>query len=978
MNCSATPAWRNVSVGLIACGLRKALVVLAGASPAALWAQALGPSAFTVLRSFTDSVPSFSSGLIQASNGLLYGTTPGGGATGNGTVFRTSLDGTSFTVVRSMSSSDAWSPTGVIQGSDGKLYGTSALGGAGSGTVFTMNTDGTGFAILHSFVSSVDGASPSGLIEGAGGTLYGATPLVQGLSLGTLFKLNRDGSGYTVLRSMAAPDGTDPTVPIQAPDGKLYGTATTGGSSGSGTIFRINPDGTGFTVLHQMGAADGVRPNGRLLLASNGKLYGTAVTGGASGLGTIYRMELDGTGYTVMRSLSFADGAVPTAGLIQARNGALYGVARTGGAGGNGAIFRINPADGAFSTVWSFGVTDGKEPNVALIQGGDLKLYGLTVSGGSQNFGTIFSYSLLPQLTSAGSASATVGQAFLYQITAANSPGFFSAANLPSGLTINLSNGLISGTPATAGVIGVVVGATNDTGSSNGTLVLSVAKGTAGVTLGNLAQNFDGSAKPASVTTPPPGLAVTTTYNGSSTVPVNVGGYSVTATVLDPNYIGSATGTLIIAKNAAGVTLSGLTQIFDGATKSATVKTTPAGLAFTTTYNGSSTAPTNPGVYAVVATIVDPNYTGAATGTLTILSAPAIGALPVDQTTVVGAAANLTVTATGSAPLAYQWQRLPSGSTTWGNVADGSDYSGTATAALGVLSPTLAMNGDLFRVIVTNAAGTATSGASKLTVLPNSRLRNFSIGANVTPAQPLTVGFVTNGGPRQLLLRAIGPGLAPFVAKGTVLAADPSLTLFSGTSPVASNNDWGGLPSLATAFTTVGAFGLSPNSLDAALLAGANGNHTAQFSTLTSGFGLIEAYDLGTDTAVRVVNFSALYLVGAGNETLTAGFVVAGTGPKTLLIRGIGPGLKNYGVINALDDPRIDLFDGSSNLLLSNDDWPAGLAPVAAGVGAFALAPGGKDAALQFTALPGAYTVQLTSVNGATGLALIEIYEVLP
>ena len=90
------------------------------------------------------------------------------------------------------------------------------------------------------------------------------------------------------------------------------------------------------------------------------------------------------------------------------------------------------------------------------------------------------------------------------------------------------------------------------------------------------------------------------------------------ATINDPNYQGSATGTLVISKRTATVTLGNLTQTYTGTPRSATATTVPSGLTVTFTYNGSATAPSAGGSYTVVATISDGNYTGSATGTMTI------------------------------------------------------------------------------------------------------------------------------------------------------------------------------------------------------------------------------------------------------------------------------------------------------------------------------------------------------------------------
>jgi Pectinesterase/MBG domain/Bacterial Ig-like domain/Carboxypeptidase regulatory-like domain/Immunoglobulin domain len=143
---------------------------------------------------------------------------------------------------------------------------------------------------------------------------------------------------------------------------------------------------------------------------------------------------------------------------------------------------------------------------------------------------------------------------------------------------------------------------------------------TGAVTLSDLNYVYDGASKSATVTTAPSGLTVDVTYNGSPTLPVNAGSYTVSATVTTAGYHGSATGTLVISPAAATVTLSNLTQDYDGTPKAATVTTSPPAVSTAVTYSGSATVPSAIGNYTVLATVSDPNYAGSATGNLNIRS----------------------------------------------------------------------------------------------------------------------------------------------------------------------------------------------------------------------------------------------------------------------------------------------------------------------------------------------------------------------
>ncbi|MEO7098770.1 MAG: MBG domain-containing protein [Luteolibacter sp.] len=143
------------------------------------------------------------------------------------------------------------------------------------------------------------------------------------------------------------------------------------------------------------------------------------------------------------------------------------------------------------------------------------------------------------------------------------------------------------------------------------------------ITLGSLVQVYDGTAKTVSATTDPADLGTAVTYDGSSTPPTHAGTYSIAATVTDPNYQGSTTGTFEITKAPASVALTGLTQTYDGNPKSVSATTTPADLPIQITYGGSTTPPTHAGTYAIAATVTDPDHQGSTSGSLQIAKAPA-------------------------------------------------------------------------------------------------------------------------------------------------------------------------------------------------------------------------------------------------------------------------------------------------------------------------------------------------------------------
>ena len=193
-----------------------------------------------------------------------------------------------------------------------------------------------------------------------------------------------------------------------------------------------------------------------------------------------------------------------------------------------------------------------------------------------------------------------------------------TASTEPTGLTVNLTYDGSATLPVAVGTYEVVAAVVEANYQGGATDTFTIAKGSAAVTLTGLAQTYDGTPRSAGATTEPVGLAVDLTYDGLGTAPTAAGSYAVTGTVADANYAGAATGTLVVAKAPATVSLSGLYHVYDGYAKNATVTTDPAGLNAAVTYDGSGTAPSATGSYAVVATVSEANYQGLASATLTI------------------------------------------------------------------------------------------------------------------------------------------------------------------------------------------------------------------------------------------------------------------------------------------------------------------------------------------------------------------------
>jgi uncharacterized repeat protein (TIGR03803 family) len=316
---------------------------------------------FTNLYSFSGSDGAFPYGpLVEGSDGNFYGTTDVGGTSTNcggiggcGTVFRITSSG-SLTTIHSFNGYDGATPqSGLVQGSDGYLYGTATTGGLNNnGSVFRISPSGD-FTNLYLF-SGPDGAWPlASLVPGGDGDFYGVT-VMGGTSTscsggcGTVFRISPSGD-LTSLHSFSYDDGKAPQSPLaQGSDGWFYGTAYYGGShsnsSGYGTIYKINPSGT-FTNLHIFDFVHDARnPNG-LVQGSDGNFYGTTHISNLQGMSTIFAINSSGA-FTNLFNFYNVYFAHAYAGLVQGSDGSFYGTTYDGATNFPGAykgtIFKVS------------------------------------------------------------------------------------------------------------------------------------------------------------------------------------------------------------------------------------------------------------------------------------------------------------------------------------------------------------------------------------------------------------------------------------------------------------------------------------------------------------------------------------------------------------------------------------------------------------------------------------------------------------
>jgi uncharacterized repeat protein (TIGR03803 family) len=412
---------------------------------------------------------------------------------------------------------DGGNPAGsLVQGLDGNLYGTTYDGGnafdtcAGStcGTVFKISPSGV-LTTLYSFCSlanCADGGGPAGpLVLATDGNFYGITEFggtgagcYAANACGTVFKITPSGTLSTIYNWCSQPncaDGAYGEFPeagtfVQATDGSFYGANDSGGAAGAGTAFKLTSSGS-LTTLHtfcsQTNCTDGANPTGGVTQAADGNFYGTTYSGGAIGVGTVYKITPTGA-LTILHSFcsqtDCTDGAYPSGPVTQATDGHIYGTTTFGGANINsaacqdqgvsycGTIFEITRS-GALTTVYSFcslaNCADGASPEYRLVQANDGNLYGSTVGGdgGSNQYGvTLFKLTPAGKLTTLYSFNtafqnpealfqATSG--IFYGVTAEG--GSNNCSGLPCGIAFSLDTGLgpfVETVPA-SGRVGEVV-----------------------------------------------------------------------------------------------------------------------------------------------------------------------------------------------------------------------------------------------------------------------------------------------------------------------------------------------------------------------------------------------------------------------------------------------------------------------------------------------------------------------------------------
>jgi uncharacterized delta-60 repeat protein len=535
-----------------------------------------------------------------------------------------------------------------------------------------------------------------------------------------------------------------------------------------------------------------------------------------------------------------------------------------------------------------------------------------------------------PIITSPLEAEGVVGQQFVYQIVANNSPTSYDAFNLPPGLTFDPTTGVIGGIPTQAGSTSVEISAIGSSSTGSDTLTINIdpapsagpvitsatsATGRTGTffSFQVLASGLTSAAR-ASASGLPPGLAIDDVSGLISGTPIEDGSFEVFVAIVDGSNTAVETLELTFTSNPA-----------------IPVIVSP------------STAPLTPGQFFTY-TIVAPATTDPNDHTVFSIVGTLPAGLGLDPTTGV-----ISGTPTARA------QRIPNLTPLFKALSD--------TPVVGAV-----------QLVASNSQGTATQPLNFVQPAPNP-LANISTRMQVqTGANVMIGGFIVTGmEPKKVVIRALGPTLANFNVPNVL--ANPTIELHDGTGKLVTTDDnWGDLQKA----DLIAAGYAPPNNFESAILATLNpGNYTAivrGFSGST-GVGLVEVYDLSqTSSSSTIVNISTRGQVQTGSNVMIGGFIVgpSGTGTANVLVRALGPTLTEFGVPGALADPTLEIHDGTGNIISSNNNWKdtqqsqieaTGMAP-----------PHDTESAIVASLTPGNYTAIVRGNGGSTGVALVEVY----
>ena len=276
-------------------------------------------------------------------------------------------------------------------GQNTELWGITETG-FDEGSIYKINKDGN-FQYQKGFIK-VSGTNPQGsLLKATDGIFYGVTSLGGSYYNGVIFKYNATNDSYTKLYDFQSNEGRYPNSGLVQVDSEtLYGLAGSGGENNDGVIFSFNIQTNTYTKLYDFTAADGADPEAALTLGTDGLLYGVTTIGGVNNEGAIFSFDPSNNTYTKLHDFDGSNGSTPYSALLEYSDGKFYGITYDGGTNDYGVIFSYDPSTATYSMEAKFFGFNGENSYAPLTLGNDGLLYGATLSGGSNDDGTIFSF----------------------------------------------------------------------------------------------------------------------------------------------------------------------------------------------------------------------------------------------------------------------------------------------------------------------------------------------------------------------------------------------------------------------------------------------------------------------------------------------------------------------------------------------------------------------------------------------------------
>ena len=541
-------------------------------------------------------------GLVEDASGNLFGTTVGGGGTGNnGTVFEVAKGSGTITTLAIFNGINGAKPqAGVILDNSGNLFGITSAGGQyNDGTIFELKKGSTTITTVATFNGTNGANSATGLVMDSSGNLFGLTAYGgQGYNgsnssgYGTVFELPSGSGTITTLAKFTGANGAGPTghIALDAA-GNVFGATDEGGAAGDGTVFEVAKGSGTITTLASFNTSNGAYALSGVVLDSGGNLFGTTMQGGAYGDGTVFEVQKGSGSITTLATFAGGNGTGPSnnSGVMLDSSGDVFGTTSDGGQFNDGTLFEVQKGSGAITTIITFNGTNGGDPQASVIADNSGNLFGTTFGAGASNGGTVFEVTGISPavtITTTSLPNWTLNEPGYSQtitVTGGTKPYKLqtTVGTLPTGLTLS-SSGLLSGTPTVPGTYAFTVTAIDANGvSASQIYVISVSPGAftkylvtvlgsttvqaggafqvtvqAADAYGNPVASYSGPAtvtaniSPTTATNPP----VTVTLNGSGFgfflgTLQQVGSYTIT--VSSGAFAGSAPGPMIVIPGPA-------------------------------------------------------------------------------------------------------------------------------------------------------------------------------------------------------------------------------------------------------------------------------------------------------------------------------------------------------------------------------------------------------------------------------------------